>query len=225
MRKGKAKLLGWIVAWACLFPPAALAGNDPLEPVNRLTFGFNAYFQASVLDPVTDFYRSNTTPEVRGGIHNFFSNLRESLTIVSSLLEGDAANAGNAAARFVINTFEGLGGVYDTASARGFELRPRDLGQVFCAWGLPAGPYVVLPVLGPSTARDAAALFITLGTSYYLLGNIYIPYRVSDIVETYTHNRDTVRMIDEGAIDVYAVRRSAYEQVRLPECPVNGNGW
>src|SRR5205085_11102336 len=125
--------------------------NDPLEPLNRMMFGFNGALRRVVFDPSSEAYHRWATPNVQRGVHNFFANLREPATVASDLLEANMGGAGNAAARFGINTVLGVGGVLDPATGLGFPTDPRNLEQTLCAFRLPTGPYLVLPILGPAT--------------------------------------------------------------------------
>src|SRR6185437_14849700 len=124
-----------ILPAAAVVPPAlpehledrlreAAAVDDPLEEFNRLMFEVNVRLRARLIHPVTDFYLRVTTPPVQAGVRNFFANLREPATIASSLIEGDFADAGNASARFGINSTIGVGGVFDPATELGYPSRP-----------------------------------------------------------------------------------------------------
>jgi phospholipid-binding lipoprotein MlaA len=151
-------------------------------------------------------------------VSNVFANLREPITIASNLLLGDAASAGSATARFLINTTAGLGGYYDAATGHGYPHRPRGLEDVLCRYSVPDGPYVVLPILGPATVRGAAGRITTLVILYFALGPIYIPYRITDIAVQYVDLRDQLRYIDSTSIDVYATHKSAHLQTHKLAC-------
>ncbi|HEY8871824.1 MAG TPA: VacJ family lipoprotein, partial [Stellaceae bacterium] len=147
-----------------------LDGSDPLEPFNRLMFRLNRGLQAKVLDPVSNLYLQQTSPEVQLGVGNFFRNLREPATFVSSALEGQLNDAGTAAARFGINTTLGIAGFRDPATDLGFTVRPRNFEETLCSYGVPSGPYMVLPILGPATLRDAAGRLATVVMYFEVMG-------------------------------------------------------
>ena len=107
---------------------AASERNDPLETLNRFTTGFNSILRGAVLDPVVDFYQFITPDDIQGAVSNAASNLSEPVTAISSLLQGDAENAGNATQRFLVNSTVGLGGLGDPATGMGIESRAEDLG-------------------------------------------------------------------------------------------------
>lgn len=186
---------------------------DPLEPFNRYAYEFNGFLRRHLLEPATDAYLEATSRPVQKGIWNVFANLREPMTIASNLLLGDTQGANHATTRFLINTTAGLGGYYDRAAEDGYPRKQRTLEEVFCRYGVPAGPYVVLPILGPATARDGAGRVTTLFIQYIVLGPIYIPYRVSDIVVQYVELREQLRFVERGALDPYAAQRSAHMQI------------
>ncbi|MBI3453280.1 MAG: VacJ family lipoprotein, partial [Rhodospirillales bacterium] len=137
--------------------PAAAEEGDRFEAYNRAVHGMNAAVYRTVLNPLAVYYQQNVPPPVRQGVANFFANLMEPMTVAYSLALGDTDNAGNAANRFVINTFTGLAGVRDPAGERGVKSRRVHFSEVLCLYGVPNGDYVVLPILGPSTIRPPAA--------------------------------------------------------------------
>jgi phospholipid-binding lipoprotein MlaA len=150
-----------------LFALAALAGcasipgpnpRDPLEPYNRKAQEFNDDVDAIVLKPVATMYREKVPPIVRTGVANFFGNLQDAWSAVNSLLQFRMQDAEESLARFQINTVAGLGGIMDVASDLNIDKHKEDFGQTLGRWGVPAGPYIVIPFLGPSTLRDTAAL-------------------------------------------------------------------
>ena len=142
----------------------ALAGcasgppNDPLEPYNRSMSKFNDNVDAAVLKPVATVYKTITPPLARTGVSNFFANLGDAWSFVNNVLQLHPEGALNSAVRFSVNTVFGLGGIFDVASEMGVDRRKQDFGLTLGRWGVPPGPYVVLPLLGPSTVRDTLAL-------------------------------------------------------------------
>src|SRR6185369_1274355 len=132
--------------------------RDPLEPMNRKVMQFNEGVDSIVLKPVATVYRNEVPPLARTGVSNFFGNLGDAWSFVNSLLQFKFQNAAENLMRLNVNTFFGLGGILDIASELNLERHKEDFGQTLGRWGVPAGPYVVLPLLGPSTLRDTAAL-------------------------------------------------------------------
>lgn len=203
-------------AWPALADDAPVPGqsenaanSDPLEPVNRVTSEFNRVVRGAVIDPLVDGYQYVTPTPVQEGVANFFSNLSEPVTVVSSILQGDGENAENASRRFLINTTIGFGGLSDEATSMGYEQRREDLGQAFGANGVEAGPHIVLPILGPSNFRDLTGDVLTgLATPVPLAAQV-----AGGTVE-YSNNQDTVRSIGTGAVDPYVAEREAFEQNR-----------
>ena len=134
--------------------------RDPWESYNRSMSTLNEKLDAAVLKPAATVYKAVTPPLVRTGVHNFFVNLSEPWTAFNALLQLKGEAAVETIMRFSVNTFFGLGGLLDIASEMGIERQSQDFGQTLGIWGVPSGPYFVLPVYGPSTVRDAAAFSI-----------------------------------------------------------------
>jgi phospholipid-binding lipoprotein MlaA len=132
--------------------------RDPFEPFNRGVSEFNDGLDRVVLRPAASTYRKAVPSLVRTGVSNFFGNLGDVWSAVNSLLQLKVANAFENAMRVHVNTFFGLGGILDLASEFNIERHKEDFGQTLGRWGVPAGPYLVLPFFGPSTLRDAIAL-------------------------------------------------------------------
>ena len=193
--------------------------EDPYEPINRLVFDFNYKLQIHILDPLATVYFDYTSRAVRKSVRHFFTNLREPITIAASAFSGNFDGAGNATARFGINTTLGLAGLFDPASDMGFRHKPYDFEVMLCRYGLPSGPYVGLPVFGPATARDATARLLTIAAYFQVMGAaIYVPYRVSDVVVGYVDIRKKLESLNEFALDPYSVHRSLYIQRRNESC-------
>lgn len=185
------------------------AQDDPLEHLNRFTSGFNRALRDALIDPLVDGYQYVTPRPMQEGVSNFFSNLSEPATVVSSILQGDGDNAGQSTKRFLINTTIGLGGLRDSATDMGYGQRREDLGQAFGANGVESGPHVVLPILGPSNLRDVTGDVIT-----GLLSPLPLAAAVAGGAVEYSDNQDAIKSIDGGAVDPYVAEREAYEQNR-----------
>ena len=183
--------------------------NDPLEGMNRITAGFNWVLRQLVIDPVIDGYQAITPDEVQEAVSNVVSNLTEPLTAVSSLAQGDFENAGTATGRFIVNTTVGIGGIRDPATGYGMAQRREDVGQALGAHGVPAGPHLVLPIIGPSNLRDAPGDILT-----GIFSPIPLAGQAGTGMVTYSDNQDSIRDIGDSVIDPYVVERNAYEQGR-----------
>ena len=147
------------VMMGCASGPATHP-RDPWESYNRSMSDINEKLDAAVLKPAATVYKTVTPALVRTGVHNFFVNLSEPWTAFNALLQLKGEAAVETIMRFSVNTFFGLGGLLDIASEIGIERHRQDFGQTLGIWGVPSGPYFVLPVYGPSTVRDAAAFSI-----------------------------------------------------------------
>lgn len=128
---------------------------DPLEGFNRTMFDVNNALDAAILKPAADGYRAVTNKPVRVGVSNFLSNLGQPVVLVNTVLQGKPGPAFDTASRFMLNTTVGVLGVFDPASGIGVPKHSEDFGQTLAVWGVPSGPYIVLPGLGPSTLRDS----------------------------------------------------------------------
>jgi len=199
-------------------PPAASSqapaeNPDPLEPVNRFTFKLNKVLRTLVIDPLIDAYQAVTPEPVQKAISNATTNLTEPVTAASSMLQGDTENAGIATKRFFINTTAGLGGTRDVAAEKmGLEHRKEDLGQAAGAQGVDTGPYLVLPIIGPSTTRDALGdVAVSVAVPPAGLAN------AANQATQYSENQDAINALTQGSLDPYVVEREAYLQHRRVE--------
>jgi phospholipid-binding lipoprotein MlaA len=216
------RLLPLIAMATALASPPAQAAPDPLEPVNRRIHAMNQLLQTHVLGPAADAYVAYTPPGVRQGVSNVFANLGEPITAISAVVAGDLPRAGNAALRFGINTTIGLGGATDAATPLGFARRPMAPADAVCSWGVASGPYLVLPLLGPSTLRDASTMVAT-GTalSNAVGAELFLGWRAGDLFTTYAAFHAELQQIDAQAIDSYALHRAAFLQRRAAACPAD----
>jgi phospholipid-binding lipoprotein MlaA len=209
-------LLALLALTGCATVPNAYP-RDPLEPFNRGVYHLNDAVDRAVIKPVATAYRDVLPSPIRTGVNNFFSNLQDAWSAVNSALQLKGEAAGNNLVRFGVNTFLGLGGVLDIASEMRIERHTEDFGQTLGYWGVGAGPYLVLPLLGPSTVRDTAALPVDAQ------GNL-----VSGISDVGTRNSatalnlldrrsrllDATKLLDEVALDPYTFTRDAHLQRR-----------
>ena len=172
MPKPVANLSGFVLAAivcllcsACATQPTAADGSkperspaDPWEPLNRTIYGFNGALDMVTLKPAAIVYRVAVPKFVRLGVNNFSKNLRSPLHIINHFLQGKFADGFRQTGRFVMNTTFGIGGLMDVATGAGLEQKREDFGQTLAVWGVPDGPYVVIPFLASSTLRDAIML-------------------------------------------------------------------
>lgn len=198
---------------------AAIDADDPLEEFNRMMFGLNDRLRHNILYPVTSFYLRSTTPPFQQGVRNFFANLREPVTIASSLLEGQFADAGIATARFGINSTVGIVGVLDPATRMGLRANPRDVEEALCVFGAPSGPYLVLPIFGPGTLRDAAGRISTLIAYSQAMGStIYVAYRLTDVAVRSIDVQKQLDRLNATSLDPYVAQRVLVLGTRALDC-------
>jgi len=141
----------------CATVPGKPDPRDPWEGFNRASYKFNDTLDRAIAKPVAKGYKKVTPRVVRTGVSNFFSNLGSLTTIANDVLQGKMKQAGHDSGRFLLNSTLGLGGLFDPASAAGMERNNEDFGQTLGKWGVKSGPYLMLPILGPSTVRDTFA--------------------------------------------------------------------
>jgi len=155
MQKTVLSCLLLVLAGCASVPSGKPDPRDPWERFNRSVFNFNEALDRAIAKPVAKGYVKVTPRVIRTGISNAYSNLDTVPTIINDVLQGKIRQAGHDSARFLMNSTLGLGGLFDPASAAGLDSNDEDLGQTLGKWGVRAGPYLMLPVLGPSSARDA----------------------------------------------------------------------
>jgi len=196
---------------------APLVAHDPLEPLNRQVFKFNDALDTAIVKPVAIAYRDHTPTPLRQGIGNVFNNLQDSWSVVNNLLQLKTDYAYDSLVRVAINTLLGVGGVVDVASELGIERHTQDFGHTLGVWGVPPGPYLVLPILGPSSMRDALALSVDWqGDPLGQLPNE--PVRNAAILlrglDTRAGLLKATSMLEEAALDRYTFARDAFLQNR-----------
>ena len=189
--------------------------RDPLESFNRTVFGFNEAVDKAVLKPVATGYKAVTPQWFRKGVGNFFNNLEDMWSVVNNGLQGRGQAFSDSVGRVMVNTTIGLLGVVDVASDLNIERHNADFGLTLGRWGVPPGPYVVLPLLGPRTLREVAALPVDLsGNPLNTIGDkdaqTWLPViNVVDIRARYLNAGD---VLEGAALDSYSFRRDAYFQ-------------
>jgi phospholipid-binding lipoprotein MlaA len=212
---------------------AALAGcstvrspdpRDPWEGLNRATFEFNEGFDNVLMKPLAEGYRFVLPSPARTAVTNFFSNLNDPWVALNQLMQGKVERAIDDLGRFVWNSTFGLLGLIDVASDMGLPKHTEDFGQTMAVWGVDFGPYFVLPILGPSSVRDATGTVVG--------GFAYLPWQIPkwadfdhrvtwqwsltglDLVQTRASLLDATDLLEQAALDRYAFLRNAYFQRR-----------
>jgi len=198
--------------------------NDPLEDTNRAIFDFNQVVDRNVLVPVAKAYRTVLPDPVRDSLRDFLRNLREPLIFANDALQGEFERAGQTFARFTLNSTLGVGGLLDVAGRWGeLPYHEDDLGLTFGVWGIPEGPYLVVPVLGPSTPRDLGGQVAEgFGDpfNYIVTGNPYTLYWIPFVrggvagIDQRSRYIETLADIERTSLDYYATIRSLYRQRR-----------
>ena len=154
MQKVAIALFVLLLAGCATVPSGKSDPRDPWEGFNRASYKFNDALDRAIAKPVAKGYKKVTPRVVRTGVSNFVSNLGSITTVVNDVLQGKMKQAGHDSGRFLLNSTLGLGGLFDPASAAGLERNSEDFGQTLGKWGVKSGPYLMLPILGPSTVRD-----------------------------------------------------------------------
>ena len=191
--------------------------RDPWEGMNRKTFAFNDALDQAVLKPVATGYQKVVPSFARQGVNNFFDNLDDIGTTLNNLLQGKPKEAVSDAGRFVVNTVFGVFGLWDVATPMGLEKHYEDFGQTLGWWGVDSGPYLVLPLLGPSTARDAPARIVDPSWYYNNAidpNSLYWSIWGLDKVRTRANLLQSESVLDQAALDKYSFIRDAWLQRR-----------
>jgi len=219
MQFHRANLVTTALAGALLLGGCASNGSriDPLEPLNRGIYRFNDVADKAVLKPVARAYKAVTPVPVRTVVSNFFSNIDDVLVTANDVLQFKFRRAAGDASRVIFNSTFGVAGLFDVATAWGLEKHNEDFGQTLGYWGIGNGPYLVLPLLGPSTLRDTLGLVVdNQGDWVTNIGDV--PTRNSGIGLRFTDHRagllDTEKILEEAALDPYLFLRDAYLQRR-----------
>lgn len=197
--------------------------NDPIEPLNRYFFELNRFFDTILIKPVATWYDGVVPNPARQGIRNFLDNLTSPVVLANDSLQGEWDRAGSTATRFGINTTVGVLGLFDPATGWGYPQHREDFGQTLATYGTPEGPYIFLPVLGPSPPRDLTGFvvdrFFDPLTYIYWDGAYTVPVTrfVLNGIDVRSRNLDTLDQIERTSVDYYATVRSLYRQSRANE--------
>lgn len=197
---------------------------DPFEPVNRAVFEFNDNADKFVFKPVAEGYRAVLPEVVRTGVRNFFSNLRDPWIALNQLMQGKVELALSDSWRFIVNSSFGLGGLMDVATDMRLPKHNEDFGQTLGVWGLDTGPYIVIPIWGPSNVRDGVGLVADAYTylPWWIPEWLDWSHRVAwqnsltavDFVNIRANLLDTTDILEQAALDRYAFVRDAFFQRR-----------
>lgn len=198
--------------------------NDPLEPTNRFFYRVNDAIDTAVVRPAAQAYRYVLPQPVRNSVHNVLANLSTPVLLSNDMLEGKPRRAGDTSMRFLINTTVGGVGLFDVATGWGYPAHDAAFGTTLALWGVPDGPFLFLPILGPSNPRDAAGFGVDVaidpftwvgqGTVVQVLD--WSRYVVSAL-DTRERVLDAVDQIKKTALDPYATFRSLYRQRRAAD--------
>lgn len=198
--------------------------NDPIEPINRVFFEFNRGLDTLLLRPAATLYRGFVPPPIQELVHNFLNNLKTPVVLLNDVLQGEGDRAGDTLARFAINTTVGILGFGDPATDMGFARHGEDFGQTLGAWGTGEGPYLVLPVFGPSNPRDLVGKVVDTITDpiWHYAQNTdkeYIPNQrfVAEVIDFRAKNMDEINDLEKTSLDYYAAVRTLYREVRSDE--------
>ena len=231
-KKFKSTLLGGCIAVAfasllggCATPPGEDPKNvvynevqDPLEPLNRYFFDVNQAIDALALKPVSHIYRDALPEGVKDSVSNFFTNLSQPIYFLNNVAQGDLDGAGDNMGAFFTNTFLGFGGLFDIAQ---IDTDKEDMGQTFAVWGIPEGPYLVLPILGPNSSREAVGIVgyhfadpINIVANHNHVDNVPLIRALGTGIDARARSIEPLDEIEKNSIDFYAAIRSLYRQNR-----------
>lgn len=211
----------WLVLGLCALASGCATGRnpqDPYESFNRGVFKVNDVIDKALIRPVAKGYKAVVPLPLRGGVGNFFANLTDVPSALNALLQGKFKLAANGSGRFLVNSTLGIFGVFDVASHVGLERQVEDFGQTLGHWGMGSGPYLVLPIVGPSSFRDAGGLIVDIATNpaTWVGSEGFVSWGL--VGTRIAHDRsnlfDAERILNEAALDKYSFLRDAYLQRR-----------
>jgi phospholipid-binding lipoprotein MlaA len=195
--------------------------NDPLEPANRVFYAVNDGLDVVFLRPVALAYRNVLPDPVQRGVHNVLTNLSSPVRLANDMMQGKPRRAGDTLVRFVVNTTAGVVGIFDVADDLGYKYHDSDFGMTLASWGVGEGPYLFLPVLGPSNPRDATGFGVDIALDPFTwvgkgstVSNLYITRTGLSAVDARVGVLDDFDKIRKQALDPYATIRSVYRQYR-----------
>jgi len=222
-------LLGVLAVGACAPVPkdpealrAYHEANDPLEPTNRKIFKLNMSIDRAVMKPIAKGYRKALPAFVRNSLRNFLDNVSSPQTFINDVLQGKPGRAAETAMRFFVNTIAGVFGFFDVAAQYGLAAHKEDFGQTLAVWGVKEGPYLMIPFLGPHSARHAGGrvgdklldplTYVSPGGWQYRVASI--TSSVINIVDSRSRSIEALEDLERNSLDLYATIRSLYRQNR-----------
>lgn len=194
--------------------------RDPWEGFNRAMYSFNDTLDRALIKPLAEGYNAVVPAPVDKGVTNFFGNLSDVTSAINNLLQFKVGRALSDLGRVAINTTIGIGGLFDVASNMDLPHYGEDFGQTLGSWGVASGPYIVLPVLGPSSGRDTVGVVVDWFTdplTYVEDDTLRYSLRGLNLVDTRSDLLSASRVVDQAALDPYAFVRDAYLQSRKSE--------
>ncbi|MFI5366878.1 MAG: VacJ family lipoprotein [Candidatus Binatia bacterium] len=209
------------LCWGALCAAAQAAApannHDPLERVNRGMFWLNDQIDGYILEPAATGWDKVASDRVKTSTSNFFQNLRFLIVAANNLLQGKLVQSASDVGRFAVNTTVGMLGLFDPASQWGLEQHNEDFGQTLGYWGVPPGPYLVLPFFGPSNPRDAVGLTVdsfSAPYAYFIAIEETVGGRTVDVINNRALVLREVRQLRQASFDYYVAVRNAYNQRR-----------
>lgn len=208
---------------ACASTPNAPSSSevyDPWEGANRDLFVVYKAVDSNLVEPAALGYRKVTTPRVRSGVRNFLDNFRSPVILFNDLMQGEFKRAGVTFSRFAINTLVGFYGTFDPAERLGLEYHSEDFGQTMAVWGVPPGPFLMLPFFGPTSVRDISgrAVDTVMDPLFWLndpAGNIIQNSRIAGAALSEREGAiEALADLEAGSLDYYVALRSVFMQVR-----------
>jgi phospholipid-binding lipoprotein MlaA len=197
---------------------ASMGEKDPYEKFNRQVFTFNDAIDRNALKPAATTYKAVMPEVAQIGVSNFFGNLSDVWTGANNLLQGKAVNGLSDFGRVLVNSTVGIAGLFEVASKAGLPKHDEDFGQTLGYWGVPSGPYLMLPLLGPSTLRDASALPIDMKADPWAMGasgNVKLAGSLLRVVDHRAGLLEASELVDAAALDRYEFIRDGFLQRRL----------
>lgn len=196
---------------------SAIADEDPFEEVNRGVYDFNETIDDNLLEPVSRAYKDHVPEVAQDGVSNFFGNLRDVSTLANQVLQFKPVESAQTLGRILVNSTIGLGGLFDVASDLDLTTEDEDFGQTMAVWGVEKGPYVVLPLLGPSTLRDSAGVYVDLTSPANMINEMddvgFVSASAINIIDKRVELLPATDLLDQSD-DPYIAMRSSYLQKR-----------
>ena len=210
-------LVGFLLLTLGFFTVAEEVDPDPFENVNRSIYDFNEAIDDNVLEPVSRAYKDHVPEIAQGGVSNFFGNLRDVTTLANQILQFKPVESVETFGRILVNSTIGLGGLFDVASEMSLTTEDEDFGQTMAVWGVEEGPYVMLPLLGPSTVRDGVGTYVDLTSDANLVKDMddvgFLSASAINIIDKRVELLPATDLLDKSD-DSYISMRSSYLQKR-----------